>query len=142
VCVQQEAPFREILLAVQQRRAVRTVAVLDAEGIVVGTVSVRQTCEAMFDDLFPAAALGEVADLESALEVMDEMRHMTAGELMSGPAVAQLSDTVRDAFICLHRAHLTGLPVVDADGRPVGYLDHLDMVPIWLERFGAGDPSG
>lgn len=142
VAVRRDAPFREVVLAVQKQPAVRTVAVVDADGVVVGTVSVRQTCEAMFDDLFPAAALGEVADLQTALQVMDEMQHLTAGELMSEPVVARLTDTVREAFIRLHRAQLTGLPIVDADDRPVGYLDHLNLVPLWLDRFGQDRPDG
>ena len=140
VAVRPDAPFR--VLALQQRPAVRTVATVDDHGVVVGTVSVRRACEAMFDDLFPAAALGEVRDLESALEVMAEMQHLTAGEFMSEPVVAHLADTVGDAFICLHRAGLTGLPIVDANDRLVGYLDHLALVPLWLDRFGQARRGG
>ena len=132
--VGQEVPFRTIVRAFLKNPAVRTVAVVDEARKVVGLISVRSLYEAMFVDLFPSAALGEISDLTTALEVMHDMQHRTAAELMDDPVVVTLSDQVNEACIRIHREHMDGLPVVDGDGRLVSYLDQSALAPLWLER--------
>ena len=103
-----------------------------------GIIPVRLLHQAVFVDVFPGAALGEVDDLESALEVMHEMRHKTAGELMEDAQIVRLDDSLRDAFVRIHRAGVSGLPIVDEDDRVTGYLDLSALSELWDTQQGAG----
>lgn len=132
--VSEDTPFKGVVEAFQRRPAMRTVAVVNASHEVVGIISDRLIYEAMFLDVFPSIALGAVSDLESALELVSEMRHHTAGELMEEPVILRLEDSESAAFTRIHQAQMSGLPVVDADNRLVGYLDHGALAPLWLER--------
>ncbi|GAG35053.1 unnamed protein product, partial [marine sediment metagenome] len=63
-----------------------------------------------------------------------ELRERTARELMREPAVIKSTDNLHDAFVLIHRSDAGGLPVVDEEGRAVGYLDFLMIAPLWLEE--------
>jgi CBS-domain-containing membrane protein len=36
----------------------------------------------------------------------------------------------------MHEAKLNGLPIVDDDGRVVGYVDQLEMLLVWVRSTG------
>jgi predicted transcriptional regulator len=77
----------------------------------------------VFFDVFPVSALREVDGMESALEVMHEMRHKTAGELMGKAEVVRMDDTVHDVFVRMHRVGVSSRPIVDRNDRAAGDLD-------------------
>tara|TARA_B100000029_G_scaffold482695_1_gene533063 strand:+ start:1969 stop:2466 length:498 start_codon:yes stop_codon:yes gene_type:complete len=129
--VQSDSEFRVLVELVRSHREIRVVAVTDAQGKLVGVIPIRTIYDALFSDVFPAAALGEVSSVEDALDIADELVHRTAGELMVEPSSLSLGETLHDAFIKLHRENVSGMPVVDEDGQPIGYLDHMAIVPLW-----------
>jgi len=57
IVVREDAPFVELVRALTARSEVRTVAVLNATGALVGIVGARKLGEALFIDLVPGAAL-------------------------------------------------------------------------------------
>ena len=132
-----EVTLGEIMEAFKNSPAVRTVAVVDAERKVLGAIPVRRLYEAMFIDVFPVAALGEVDDLESALELAGEVQHSTAAELMVEAQVLRRGDSSNDAFIRIHRARMGGLPIVDDEERLLAYLDHSALMPLWQAHMRA-----
>jgi len=142
IAVREETLFGSIVEAFQQRPAVRTVAVVNARNEVVGVIPVRVLYEAMFLDVSPSAALVGATDFGAPLELVREMRHRIAGELMTEPVLLHLDDRESDAFTRIHRALMDDLPIVDADNRLVSYLDHVALAPLWIERAseaGAGE---
>jgi len=46
--------------------------------------------------------------------------------------------TVRDAFETMHKAHLNGLPIIDAEHSVIGYLDQLELLMVWVRASGHG----
>ena len=58
---------------------------------------------ALVADVYPEALMGDVASVESALDIADHIVHPTAGEIMLAAESVSLSDTLHDAFIALHR---------------------------------------
>ncbi len=65
---------------------------------------------------------------------------MTAGDAMIGPAVISPEATIDEAFRVMHARHLSGLYVVDAAGRPTGYLDLLELAMPYVEALEADSP--
>jgi CBS domain-containing protein len=129
--VQSDSEFRGLVELVRSHREIRVIAVTDAQGVLVGVIPIRTIYDALFSDVFPAAALGEVSSVEDAMDVADELVHRIAGELMVEASALTLDETLHDAFIKLHRESVSGMPVIDEDGQPIGYLDHMAIVPLW-----------
>ncbi len=56
---------------------------------------------------------------------------------MIGRASIKADATIDDAFRIMHARHLSGLYVVDAEGRPTGYLDLLELAIRYVEAIEA-----
>ncbi len=128
------AEFEDLVRAVAAQPQVRTVAVTDDDGGLTGIIPMRVFYGALFADVYPGAAMADVTSFESALQYGDHMVHPNAGEIMLEAESVSLTDTLHDAFIALHRSGQAGLPVVDGENRPVGYLDLLAILPLWEQR--------
>ena len=132
--VSADAEFEELVRAIQAQPLVRTVAVTDAGGKLAGIVPMRAFYGALVADLYPGVVMADVVSFESALVLGDQMVHPTVGEMMLDAKSVSLTDTLHDAFVALHRSGHAGLPVVDADEQPVGYLDLLGILLLWDQR--------
>ncbi|MFC9819569.1 CBS domain-containing protein [Streptomyces erythrochromogenes] len=112
ISVDRRAPFKEIVEAMRQWR-ISALPVLSEEGRVAGVVS--------------------EADLLLKTQGADESRAVTAGQLMTVPAVTVTKDaTIPGAARLMARGHLKRLPVVDGDGRLVGVVSRGDLLKIYL----------
>jgi CBS domain-containing protein len=60
---------------------------------------------------------------------------------MLPPASIKETATVDEAFRLMHARHLSGLYVVDDNGRPTGYLDLLEVSLRYLEALEASPPA-
>ena len=91
----------------------------------------------------PEEFLTEILEHGRMEEYGRMMRARTAGELMQPPVYVTVQDTIGDAFARMHDHDLEGLPVVDEALRPVGYLDRLELIKVWLWEHptGEGDPA-
>ncbi len=87
----------------------------------------------------PEEFLTDIMDRERMEEYARMVKANTAGELMEEPVYVTAKDTIGDAFACMHDHHLAGLPVVDEEMRPTGYLDRLELVRVWLQEHHLGD---
>lgn len=110
---------------------------VDGENCVKGVIAVRLLDEAVFFEVFPDSALGEIDDMESALEVMREMRHKAADELMEKAEVVRMDD----AFVRMHRARVSSLPIVDHNDRVIGDLDLRALATLWDKLRGASQTT-
>ncbi|MGW7459451.1 CBS domain-containing protein [Streptomyces sp. NPDC054797] len=112
ISVDRQAPFKEIVESMRQWR-ISALPVLSDEGRVAGVVS--------------------EADLLLKAQGMDESRAVTAGQLMTVPAVTVRRDaTIAGAARLMARGHLKRLPVVDDDGRLIGVVSRGDLLKIYL----------
>nr|WSX48468.1 CBS domain-containing protein [Streptomyces sp. NBC_00974] len=112
ITVDRRTPFKDIVETMRQWR-ISALPVLSEEGRVAGVVS--------------------EADLLLKAQGADESRAVTAGRLMTVPAVTVTKDaTIPGAARLMARGHLKRLPVVDGDGRLVGVVSRGDLLKIYL----------
>lgn len=132
-----DASIEAVAQAVAACRGVNTVAVTDAEGRLAGVIPVRVLLDEVFLHIAPEEFLREMHGEDVDLEEMGRItRARTAAELMQEPVSVTPEETVRDAFVRMHERRLEGVPVVDREGRPVGYLDRLQLLRLWLQARG------
>jgi CBS domain-containing protein len=122
VAVGREALFKEIVELFDQWK-VSALPVLEGEGRVVGVVS---EADLLPKEEFRDTDIGDLTDMEKAGAV-------TAGELMSTPAVTVRADAslAEAARIMAHR-HVKRLPVVDAVGILQGVVSRSDLLKVFL----------
>ncbi|MFF3955281.1 CBS domain-containing protein [Streptomyces sp. NPDC001890] len=112
VTVGRGAPFKDIVEAMRKWR-ISALPVVSDEGRVVGVVS--------------------EADLLLKAQGADESRAVTAGRLMTVPAVTVPRGAgIAAAARLMARGHLKRLPVVEEDGRLVGVVSRGDLLKIHL----------
>ncbi|MFE1299270.1 CBS domain-containing protein [Streptomyces sp. NPDC058731] len=122
VAVGSEAPFKDVVELLDQWK-VSALPVLAGEGRVVGVVS-----EA---DLLPKEELRDTDDGDLAERA--KASALTAGELMSAPAVTVHADaTVAEAARIMARRHVKRLPVVDGVGLLQGVVSRGDLLKVFL----------
>jgi CBS-domain-containing membrane protein len=130
ISVSENASFREIAAKLRECR-VSAFPVLDADGKVTGVVS-----EA--DLLVKEAVQGEPGGIRGLLAGLvhhaerAKAAGVTAVDLMTSPALTVgPDDTVEHAAQLMFTRKVKRLPVVDADGRPVGIISRTDVLAVF-----------
>lgn len=120
VAAHEEAAFDQIVDAIVRNR-ISAVPVIDHERLVVGVVSES--------DLLAHLSGEQTTATPHLPEATREHRVVTAGELMSAPAVVTTPDTTLEdaARLCAGR-QVRRLPVVDARGELVGIVTRADLL--------------
>ena len=136
VTLQADASLAEVAQAAVENPACRVMAVVDDDDRLIGVIPQRVLVNDIFLKIVPEEFLGEIADLAGALKYAEHVRARTARDIMADPVSVRPADTVRDAFERMHNARLNGLPVTDAEGRVVGYLDQLELLLVWVRATG------
>ncbi|MEU6144509.1 CBS domain-containing protein [Streptomyces sp. NPDC047081] len=122
VAVGSEAPFKEIVELLDQWK-VSALPVLAGEGRVVGVVS---EADLLAKEEFRDTDEGDPTERKKAGAV-------TAGELMSAPAVTVHADaSLAEAARIMARRHVKRLPVVDAVGLLQGVVSRSDLLKVFL----------
>lgn len=132
--VAQDTDLREVARQVWRRRGVRAVAVVDSGGSLVGVIPLRLLLDELFFHVAPEEFIADIRKREHIEEIGKMVRAETAGELMQEPLYVTLDDTVKDAFVLMHDQNIGGLPIVDGQMRPVGYLDRFQLLEVWLRQ--------
>ncbi|MGW1957873.1 CBS domain-containing protein [Streptomyces sp. NPDC001920] len=122
VAVGGKALFKEIVELFDQWK-VSALPVLEGEGRVVGVVS---EADLLPKEEFRDTDMGDLKEMEKAAGV-------TAGELMSTPAVTVHADaSLAEAARIMARRHVKRLPVVDAVGVLQGVVSRSDLLKVFL----------
>ncbi|MCX4673700.1 CBS domain-containing protein [Streptomyces sp. NBC_01381] len=128
IAVGREAPFKEIVELMGQWK-VSALPVLAGEGRVIGVVSEADLLpKEEFRDSDPTRfdQLRRLPDLAKA-------GGLTAGEVMSTPAVSVHSDTtLPQAARIMALRHIKRLPVIDAHGLLQGVVSRSDLLKVFL----------
>jgi predicted transcriptional regulator len=130
------ADLRDVVRLVARQSATRVIGVVDEAGRLAGVIPVTRVADSIIARVVPEALLVDVADAETATQFSHSMEDRVAADIMLAPATTVLSDTIGDAFRVMHHRHLAGLYIVDADGRPTGYLDLLELALVYVEALG------
>jgi CBS domain-containing protein len=131
--VGEEEPLTVVAESLSAKPGVHTLAVVDSADHLVGIISMRILLDELFLALAPEEFLVEMREMADVEEFGRISSAQIARELMEEPVCVTMDDTVRDAFIRMHEAKLDGLPVVDETMKVVGYLDHFQLLRIWLK---------
>jgi CBS domain-containing protein len=121
-----------------QNLACRVLSVIDGEGRLIGLISVSELLDDIFLKVVPEEFLGEIEDIAGALRYAEHIGARTAGDIMQAPISVAADDSFRRAFRRLHQSGLNGLPVTDAGGQVVAYLDQLELLMAWIDATGRG----
>ena len=116
----------------------RLIGVVDPAGILVGIVPTLRLAETVVARVSPETLLAGTADLDEATRFGTEVGARRVADIMLPPATVRPTDTVDSAFRLMHRRHLSGAYVIDERGKPVGYLDLLEVTLRYLEAIESG----
>jgi CBS domain-containing protein len=114
----------------------RVLSVVDEEEHLVGLIPIRILVNDIFLKIVPEEFLGEIADLDAALQYASHIAARTASDIMIEPVSVRPTETVRTAFERMHHSRMNGLPICDPDGRVIGYLDMLELLLVWIRSTG------
>ncbi|MER6628929.1 CBS domain-containing protein [Streptomyces sp. NPDC000987] len=126
IAVGRDAPFKEVVGLIDQWK-VSALPVLVGEGRVIGVVS-----EA---DLLAKEEFRDGGEEDAERDERRKAAALTAGELMSSPAVTVHADaSVAEAARIMARRHVKRLPVVDGVGLLQGVVSRSDLLKVFLRE--------
>ncbi|MCI0581741.1 MAG: CBS domain-containing protein [Chloroflexi bacterium] len=127
------------LLGVMRRAAAqpatRLIGVVDSDGRLAGVLPILRLAESVVARVVPESLLGDIADIAGVARFGHAVEARLARDAMLPPAGIEPSATISDAFRLMHQRRLSGLYVVDSDGRPSGYLDLLELAIVYVEAI-------
>ncbi|KOT60301.1 MULTISPECIES: CBS domain-containing protein [Streptomyces] len=128
VAVGRDAPFKEIVRMMEQWK-VSALPVLEGEGRVIGVVSEADLLpKEEFRDSDPSRF-----EQRRRLEDLAKAGALTAGELMSAPAICVHADAaLPQAARIMAVRHVKRLPVTDAQGLLQGVISRSDLLKVFL----------
>ncbi|MDI6857996.1 MAG: CBS domain-containing protein [Dehalococcoidia bacterium] len=133
VTIARSANIKDLAERIVECRGVNTVAVVNEDGRLVGVIPVRLLLDELFFRVAPEGFLTRILSDGDMGELSKISTAQTAGELMEAPAFVTMDDSVGDAYEIMRERRLEGVPIVDAEKKPVGYLDRFQLLSIWLE---------
>jgi len=108
----------------------RVLGVVDPAGVLIGVVTSHDLVAAAVGRLAPGALLTRIHDVDGVGEYGRYVEAKVAGDLMRPPAALPETATLAEAFHLMYLRDLSGVYVVDAAGRPVGYIDGLELAAL------------
>jgi len=139
--VDQDADPLSIVRVAAAQPETRLIGVIDASGVLVGVLPTLRLAETVVARVSPETLLAGLADLDEAARFGHEVGARRVSDVMLPPATIMGSATVDEAFRLMHARHLSGLYVVDENGRPTAYLDLLEVTIRYLEALEAAPPA-
>jgi len=113
----------------------RVVGVVDEDGRLTGVVPVAVLAEAVVAHAVPEAFFTDLGDVSDIGRFAHAIQARTIGEIAEPPVAVTSERTISDAFRLMHQGRLSGLYVVDAEGRPAGYLDLQELAMRYVEAL-------
>ena len=120
-------PLDSVIRRAGAAPATRVLGVVDAAGVLIGVVTSHDLVAAVVGRLAPGALLSRIHDVDGVGEYGRYVDAAVAGDLMRPPASLPPTATLAEAFHLMYVRDLSGVYVVDAAGRPTGYLDGLEL---------------
>lgn len=135
VTVPPTADLLEVVRISAAHPATRTIGVVDGDGRLIGVLRVLRLSESIVARVAPEALLADIRDAEAVGRFTHAVEDQVAGDIMEPPATITPEATVGEAFRLMHRHRVTGLYVIDPEGRPTGYLDLLELAMLYADAI-------
>ena len=113
----------------------RLIGVVDPDGRMVGMLPILAVAEAIVARVAPEALLAGISDVADVARFGHQVEARTVGDLMVPPATIAPDATIGEAFQIMHTRRLSGVYVVDAERRAVGYLDLLELAVRYVDAL-------
>ncbi len=133
--VSPDMPLEEISTLMLIHPNVHMACVVAEGGRLVGLISLQNVVDALFFHIIPEEFLSEIHQLEDALQFARRTRMRTAADAMQPPQWVKYGDTVKEAFKLMHENKLSGLPLVDAQYRIIGYINMLELMAVCFRQI-------
>lgn len=130
-----------VMRRASERPQTRLLGVVDERGVLIGVLSTVRLAEAVIVRVSPETLLADISDLADAARFGHAAAARTVRDVMLPPAAVPADATLDEAFRRMHARHLSGLYVVDDDGRPTGYLDLLELTMRYVAALEADRPD-
>jgi CBS domain-containing protein len=130
--VSADTAIPEVLRHVSGQPQTRVVGVVDAGGILIGVLPILRLAEAYLSHVSPEVLLSDISDMAGVRDFGRAIEARSAADAMLPPVSVSADESIDTAFRRMHGRHISGAYVVDADGRPTGYLDLLELVALFL----------
>ncbi len=131
------------LLATMRRAAAqpatRLIGVVAPDGRLAGVLPILRLAESVVARVVPESLLADISGIADVARFGHAVEARSAGDAMLPPATILGTATVGEAFRLMHQRRLSGLYVVDDDGRPTGYLDLLELAVNYVDALEAED---
>lgn len=131
----------EDLLSIMHRSAAqpqtRLIGVTRADGTLIGVLPILRLAESVVSRVAPETLMGDISDVGDVARFGHAVEARIARDAMIDPATVAPDATIDQAFRMMHKRHLSGLYVVDDDGRPTGYVDLLELVLMYVDALEA-----
>jgi len=125
--VHKEDDLLDVVRRSAAQPATRTIGVVDEAGRVIGVIRVLRLTESIVARVAPEAIMAGLKDVAEVGLFGHAVEDRIAGDIMEPPATISPEATISEAFREMHRHRVTGMYVVDSDGRPTGYIDLLEL---------------
>lgn len=133
------------LLAIMHRSVAqpqtRLIGVVGVDGKLVGVLPILRLAESVVSRVAPETLLSDISDAGDVARFGHAVEARVARDAMIEPATIAPEATIDQAFRRMHQRHLSGLYVVDTDGRPTGYLDLLELVLTYVDALESHQPA-
>lgn len=126
-----------VVRAAAAHPATRLLGVIDRTGRLIGVVPVARLAEAVIVRTSPETLLADIGDLDDAARFGHAVTARTVADVMLPPDPITPTATIEEAFRRMHVNRWSGLYVVDAAGRPTGYLDLLELTMRYVDALDA-----
>lgn len=113
----------------------RIIGVIDADGRLSGVLPILRLAEAVVSRIAPEALLSTLSDIADIASFTHATEARTVGEAMVEPVSIAPTATIDEAFRRMHSRHHSGIHVVDEAGRPIGYLDLLEVALVYAKAL-------
>lgn len=138
--VNEDDPVGTVMRRSAAQPETRLIGVVNAEGVLSGVIPILRLAEGVIARVVPESLMGDIADIADVARFGHAVEARTAKEAMIPAATISPEATIGDAFKAMHHLRLSGLYVVEPDGRPTGYLDLLELAISYLDALEA-DPT-
>ena len=138
--VRADADLLHVMRQSAARPETRVIGVVDDAGKLIGVLPILRLAEAVVSRVSPESLLTDITDIGDVARFGHAVEARVVSDAMVERAVVPPDATLDDAFRLMHKRHLSGLYVIDEDGRPTGYLDLLELVLLYVDALEAPQP--
>jgi CBS domain-containing protein len=119
-----------VILRAGASPSTHVLGVVDPAGVLIGVVTSHDLVAAVVGRLAPGALLTQIHDADGVEEYARYVEATVAADLMRPPVALPETATLAEAFHLMYLRHLSGVYVVDSAGRPIGYLDGMELAVV------------